>query len=220
MEVRKLILQQAAKAIKILHDNHWIHFDVKPDVVMLDWSRHEDKEEMRIDRVALSDMDYASPMTGGREPWPGPYGTPEWRSPEGQVYGGWGYHSDVFSFGLVCLFTVTGARTTHPSFKGLKEDGISPSRYVLSCLFHYFGPPPEGLLRKVGGEKAKVMIRIWEEDYQNSVGENELGRFQEWDEHRFPLLDPDTKRFLSRILNLDPAKRPTITEVLEDPWWK
>lgn len=108
----------------------------------------------------------------------------------------------------------------HPSFKGLKEDGIYPPRYVLSCLFQYFGPPPEGLLKVVGDGKAKYLMKIWEYICQNPVSDNDAGPFNQWDETRFPRLDPDTKRFLSRMLNLDPAQRPTMTEVLEDPWWK
>lgn len=33
-------------------------------------------------------------------------------------------------------------------------------------------------------------------------------------------LDPDTHRFILRMLRLDPAERPTASVLLEDSWWE
>jgi hypothetical protein len=46
------------------------------------------------------------------------------------------------------------------------------------------------------------------------------GRFEQWEEKYFPNLDPKTKRVISRMTNLDPKKRATIGQILEDSWWR
>lgn len=45
--------------------------------------------------------------------------------------------------------------------------------------------------------------------YALSSGKNEV----------YPNIVPDTKRTISRMTNLDPAKRANMDEILEDPWW-
>lgn len=45
-------------------------------------------------------------------------------------------------------------------------------------------------------------------------------RFEQWEENDFLNLDPDTKRIILRMTNLDPKRRATMDEILKDPWWK
>lgn len=106
-----------------------------------------------------------------------------------------------------------------PHFGHLKEVGVDPGIAVLIALLQYFGPPPEGLLKHVGDESANMLTNLWDA-IQEDKEDKGLGPFDLWDETTLPRLDPELKRFLSRMLNLDPTQRPTITEILEDPWWK
>lgn len=43
--------------------------------------------------------------------------------------------------------------------------------------------------------------------------------FSLWVEEDLPHLDSNFKRFVGRMMNLDPAKRATMDEILHDPWW-
>lgn len=43
--------------------------------------------------------------------------------------------------------------------------------------------------------------------------------FGDWPQSIFPNLDHEAKRLISRMANLDPARRATMSEVMEDPYW-
>ena len=44
-------------------------------------------------------------------------------------------------------------------------------------------------------------------------------RFEQWGEDVAPNLTPGAKSMVSRIINLNPAARATIDEVLKYQWW-
>jgi serine/threonine protein kinase len=51
---------------------------------------------------------------------------------------------------------------------------------------------------------------------------NETGNMEplvDWPEDDIPDLNAGLKRLLSRMTNLDPAKRATISDILKDPYW-
>jgi serine/threonine protein kinase len=73
--------------------------DVKPNNVMLNWSRDEEGR-LRIERVILTDLDCALKLKGEKL-LNHRMGNVMWRSPEGQTGKGIGKPSEVFSFGLV-----------------------------------------------------------------------------------------------------------------------
>ena len=73
--------------------------DLKPNNVMLDWSRDQ-TGQFRIERVALADLDCALKVAGEKL-LDHRIGNVMWRSPEGQTGKGVGKSSEVFSFGLV-----------------------------------------------------------------------------------------------------------------------
>lgn len=37
---------------------------------------------------------------------------------------------------------------------------------------------------------------------------------------RLAEVDPDARRLIAKALQLDPAKRPTVAQLLQDPWWE
>ena len=116
---RKKILRCVGEAIQEFHSENWIHIgapavqtsqlllirsaltDVKPDNILVNWSRDEN-DAKTIGDVALGDFDIAFNSDHG-QPRETPYavGNAMWRSPEGQTGKGVTKASDVFSFGLV-----------------------------------------------------------------------------------------------------------------------
>ncbi|CAN9302391.1 unnamed protein product [Alternaria alternata] len=55
---RKKILRQTAEAIQELHSKDWIHIDIKPDNILVNWTCDEEGTKTITD-VALGDFDIA-----------------------------------------------------------------------------------------------------------------------------------------------------------------
>ncbi len=205
---------------------------MKPNNVMLNWS-HDENGRFRIERVVLSDLDCALKLKGAKL-LDHRIGNVMWRSPEGQMGKGIGKPSEVFSFGLVvselcsgkkatakrclqCLYTITGVETLHADFEQLKKEGTEPEQVILYKLLSIFGPLPPELITHVDDEYWGELLTALS---QAVADEDPSGLFEQWEENVFPNLDPETKRVVSRMTNLDPKKRATMDQILEDPWWK
>lgn len=80
-----------------------------------------------------------------------------------------------------------------------------------------FGPLPPGLITHINDEYWGELLTALS---QVVAEEDPSGRFELWEESTFPNLDSEAKRVISRMTNLDPKKRATIDQMLEDPWWK
>ncbi|EEH22249.1 serine/threonine protein kinase [Paracoccidioides brasiliensis Pb03] len=217
---RKRILWELGQALKEFHAKNWIHIDVKPDNVMVDY-RYDQAGQLAPERVVLGDLDCSLKLKGDkllRLPDRVKIGNVMWRSPEAQTGQGIGKPSDVFSYGLVCLYTITGVETLHPDFEQLKRDMIEPELEIMGRLISFFGPVPDELVTHVNNENwGQIMMAISEGTFDRGpVGP---GRFEKWEEKDYPNLDSDTKRFLWRMTNLSPLKRATMEELMEDPWW-
>lgn len=48
--------------------------------------------------------------------------------------------------------------------------------------------------------------------------DNPAKLFSRWNEQGFPRLDSNFKRLVGKMMDLDPAKRATVDELLKDPW--
>jgi serine/threonine protein kinase len=103
--------------------------------------------------------------------------------------------------------------TLHPDFQQLKEEGTEPEHVILYKLLSMFGPAPPELITHVNnrywGDLLTALSRVVEE-------EDPRVRFKQWEETEFLNLNPETKRIILRMTNLDPNKRATIDQILED----
>ncbi|KAM5485051.1 hypothetical protein MaudMau93_005590 [Microsporum audouinii] len=194
--------------------------NVKPDNVMINYT--QDKQGQPLpERVVLGDLDCSLKMKGDkllRLPEGIKLGNVMWRSPEAQTGQGIGKPSDVFSYGLVCLFTTTGVETLHPDFEQLRKDEVDPELEIMGRLIAFFGPVPDELVIHVQHEEWGRVMTVLSESTMDG-GPVGPGRFAKWDEKEYPNLDSEAKRMLLRLMNLGPSKRATMEEILEDPWW-
>ncbi|WQF82771.1 Putative protein kinase [Colletotrichum destructivum] len=98
---RKKILRHTGEAIQELHSKGWIHIDVKPDNILVNWISDSNGNKTVAD-VALGDFDIAYKLEDGQSrQTPYAIGNAMWRSPEGHTGTGVTKASDIFSYGLV-----------------------------------------------------------------------------------------------------------------------
>lgn len=107
--------------------------------------------------------------------------------------------------------------TLHPDFEQLKKDGVEPEHVILYKLLSMFGPAPPELITHVNDEYWGEWLTTFS---QVVVDEDPSARFEQWEEKVFPNLDSEAKRVILRMTKLDPKKRATMDQILEDPWWK
>lgn len=83
-------------------------------------------------------------------------------------------------------------------------------------MISYFGPVPLGLLEHVNEDDwCLAMIQL----NSSFSKDNPAKPFSRWNERSFPGLDFNFKGLVAKMMNLDPAKRATVDELLKDPWW-
>lgn len=204
--------------------------DLKPNNVMINGCREQDGS-YTIERVVLGDLDCALKMKDNRL-LNHRMGNVMWRSPEGQAGKGIGKPSEMFSLGLLVsciaplgkilltlyqfLFTITGAETLHPNFEQLKRDGIEPEHLILWKLLSMLGPAPLELITHIDDEG---WTEFFTELSKEVMKEDSSNRLEHWNESVFPNLNDENKRMILRMMNLNPAKRATVDQIMEDPWW-
>ncbi|KAI9639914.1 hypothetical protein NHQ30_011690 [Ciborinia camelliae] len=217
LQARKTILKEVGLALKEMHANNWIHLDVKPDNVFIDWFVNMENK-FCLEKVQLGDLDCALNLIGSNL-LNHKIGNVMWQSPEGQLGRGIGKHSEVFSFGLLCLFVLTGVESFHPDFENLP---IDPERIILHKLLANFGPLPDALVKHVGDDqKAAELLRDLWKMIQDDEDERAEGYepFEQWTEADYPNLNEDAKNLILRMTNLDPGKRADMVDIMMDPFW-
>ncbi len=95
------ILRQACEAISHVHSQGYIHLDVKPENIIV-W-----EQEGKL-RVKLTDFDLSLRMSATRDQRKA--GTPEYMAPEQLDGGRIGPETDIFAFGVMAYFLLTGKK--------------------------------------------------------------------------------------------------------------
>jgi hypothetical protein len=104
----------------------------------------------------------------------------------------------------------------HPDFEELRKSGVVPEMEIVGRLLLFFGPLPSGLLTHINNEEWGNLLSQLS---QLMADQSPSQQFGQWDEKDYRNLDPDTKRVISSMTDLDPASRATMDEILKDPWW-
>ncbi|KAH7552754.1 kinasehypothetical proteinlike protein [Bipolaris maydis] len=214
---RKKILQETGEAIQELHSKNWVHMDIKPDNILVNWSNDEEGTK-KITNVALGDFDIAFRLEpGALLHSTRAVGNVMWRSPEGQTGRGLSKASDLYSFGLVCLFVLGAEKLLLiDSYEALVKLGISPEQEILTRHFSYFGPANQGLFNHINSEKWTKALRLVSEMTELDVQDQPDLRFEVWGRQ----LGSGAQEMISGMMKMDPKARSTIHQVMEHPWWK
>ncbi|SMQ54442.1 unnamed protein product [Zymoseptoria tritici ST99CH_3D7] len=217
-EVQK-VLRHVGEAIQEFHLEDWVHLDVKPDNILVNWSC-ENNGTKTVSEAALGDFDIAFRFEGiDKLNLRHAIGNAMWRSPEGQAGRGLTKASDIFSFGLVCLYALGAADyLLLDDYQELASRGVSPTQEMgmVTRHFCYFGPVPQGLFEQVDDQTWDAAFRDSAEAARQAVEDNPGLSFATWDKQ----LDPEAYDIIAWMTNLDPATRPSIEQVLNCPWWR
>lgn len=100
--------------------------------------------------------------------------------------------------------------------KEVMENGLVPEMQVMILILAFFGPLPPGLLTHINHEERSARLKNLWEIVKSTASDS---HFKDWEEKEYLNLNPDTKRFILTMVNLDPAKRASMKEIMEDPWW-
>ncbi|MFO7820532.1 MAG: serine/threonine-protein kinase, partial [Lentisphaeria bacterium] len=99
------ILRKVARGIRYMHDNKILHLDVKPENVLLN-TGGDVKDGDRV--VKLTDFDLSRRLSGGKSLVRSRAGTASHMAPEQLVKGSVSYGNDIFAFGVLAYYLVTG----------------------------------------------------------------------------------------------------------------
>ncbi|KAL6707652.1 hypothetical protein ACN47E_004002 [Coniothyrium glycines] len=214
---RKKILKHTGEAIHELHARDWVHLDVKPDNILVNWTS-DDSGKQTVTNVALGDFDIAFKSKGDKaRDAPHAVGNAMWRSPEGQTGRGVTKASDIFSFGLVCIYTLGGGDfLLLNDYKELAARGISAEQEILTRHFTYFGPVPDGLYKQVNDKNWSEAMKETSEIADLAAKDQPELRFTWWSQE----LGAAAQDLISGMTNLDPAARTSIDDVLSHRWWQ
>ncbi|CAK3772217.1 Serine threonine- kinase ppk4 [Lecanosticta acicola] len=213
---RLKIMRGVGEAIQELHAKDWVHADVKPDNILVDWTCDSEGNKV-ITEVALGDFDIACKLKDG-ETRVTPYavGNAMWRSPEGQT-GISTRASDIYSLGLVYIYALGGGELlVLNDYQRLVKAGITPEQEVLTKHFCYFGPVPESLYQQIEDEKWRAALQLASRMAEAEVEERPMLRLRVWGQE----LGDKAMDMLSGMTNLDPKARLTIDQVLALPYWR
>jgi serine/threonine protein kinase len=108
---------------------------------------------------------------------------------------------------------ITNEEHLHPDFEDLDREEIDHAEAIMSMLIAFFGPLPPELVAHVNDEIWGEKMNLFSERIK-AMGMD--WRFENWKPEEYPELDPDTKRVLSSMLSLDPAKRATMEEIMAE----
>ncbi|KAF2208112.1 hypothetical protein CERZMDRAFT_50015 [Cercospora zeae-maydis SCOH1-5] len=213
---RPKIMRSVSEAVYELHSQGWVHTDIKPDNVFIDWTRDDNGNKL-ITRTTLGDFDIACKLQDGETRiTPHAVGNVMWRSPEAQACMA-NKATDIYSLGLVFIHALGGGELlVINDWKELIEAGIPPEQDIVTKHFCYFGPVPESLYNQIRDEDWRKAFRAAAEAADLEVTERPEMRMRFWTQG----LGENTVDLLEKMTNLDPKCRPKIEEVLAHRYWQ
>ncbi|KAE8330980.1 kinase-like domain-containing protein [Aspergillus sergii] len=186
------LFKRLTEALNVLHDNNFVHTDVKPDNILVSYGQGD----VRFTDVQLADCGNTVPADSAYAKDGDLIGAPIWRSPEAQLRIGWGTQTDIWSFGAL-LITLLSADNFFLFNPDVPADHDKYELKILQRQCQFFGPFPLTYREICPQEtKKKPFSRISEQE-----------------------MSEEDKEFILKIMKLDPRDRPSAAKLLQDEWF-
>ncbi|KAI1777265.1 kinase-like domain-containing protein [Hypoxylon cercidicola] len=206
----KRILKDALRGLADLHDQDIVHTDIKPNNVLV---QRKDPSSMIIQQVQLADLEDSAYVPPEYDIVGKQAGNWMWRSPEAHASGSVNKPSDMFSFGVMCIYAVHKKILFAVGEDELAE-GEEVLAHVLERQISYFADEEglAGLLKHLGDSPWVQIFGVIRDGFGK---ENPRKPVSMWKD-----VDVDLKHLVGGLTNFDPAKRLTARQTLEHQWFK
>ncbi|KAB8266312.1 putative serine/threonine protein kinase [Aspergillus pseudonomiae] len=103
------VSRRILEALNCLHQGGYIHADLKPDNIFVNYADRGVGNHVRFSDVRLRDLGDTCPIDSKWARSGTPLGAPMWRSPELIMETPWGSPTDIWSYGAVLISLIYGA---------------------------------------------------------------------------------------------------------------
>ncbi|KAF2163451.1 hypothetical protein M409DRAFT_68403 [Zasmidium cellare ATCC 36951] len=193
------------KALQVIHDDGYVHTDVKPDNILVNF----DPLSKEITDVQLADLGSTVQEDSKHAKDGDMIGTALFRSTEAILEMQWARPTDVWSFGATMISLIYGG-----NFNLLRPDvPVDHDEYDLKILMkqnQFFGPPPIKYTEIADEDRLEVLTYVVENTKDNPLPFRNITTRE---------VSEEDKKFLLKIMKIDPRDRPTVGELLEDEWF-
>ncbi|KAK2749961.1 hypothetical protein FQN55_002678 [Onygenales sp. PD_40] len=206
-ETTKRILKDALQGIAALHDQGIVHNDVKANNILV--NRKDDV----IECVQMADIEDAAIVPPDSAIMGRQLGNWMWRSPEAHAEGPMHTPSDIFAFGIVCIYAVHKLIIFAIDESELGE-GEEILAHVLERQISYFADEEgiQGFLEYIRGSPYAEIFRVIRDGFGK---QNPRRPFALWEG-----VDPVFKDLVCQMTAFDPRKRITACKALAHPWFE
>ncbi|MCJ1399539.1 hypothetical protein MMC11_002741 [Xylographa trunciseda] len=169
-----------------------------------------------VEQVQIIDLENAAYQPQGRSIKGMLAGNDDWRSPEAHLKGKLNKPTDMFSFGIVCIYAVLGRIIfgVDEDFQKHGAQGALPTLIRLQRQVSYFGEREgiKGLLKHFSDDDTNCTIlrMLWDERSEEHIP---YRPFSEWPDNG----DASFKDLIQGLTNLDPTMRLMAHQALEHP---
>ncbi|KAF1846888.1 putative serine/threonine protein kinase [Cucurbitaria berberidis CBS 394.84] len=196
------------EALQVLHEDGYVHTDVKPDNVFVNLQ----EGDIRFSDVQLGDLGGCYHVDSEWATSGTLVGAPIWSSPEVIMEMPWNTASDIWSFGAVMITLIYGGNFNIFRPKGVDRDHEDYLLEVVKEQFRFFGPFPAKFEEIASRETIDSILYLMQE-----IPKDKTTPFSRITEKEVIKKDKD---FIGKMMKLDWRDRPTAKELLRDEWWK
>ncbi|PGG96315.1 CMGC protein kinase [Blastomyces parvus] len=207
LETTKRILKGALQGIAALHDQSIVHNDVKANNILVN------RKDADIECVQMADLEDAAIVPPGSAIMGRQLGNWMWRSPEAHTEGPMHTPSDIFAFGIVCIYAVH-KRVIFAVDESELGEGEEILAHVLERQISYFADAEgiQGFLEYIRGSPYAEIFRVIRDGFDK---QNPRRPFALWGG-----IEPVLKDLVCQMTAFDPRKRITAREALAHLWFK